>query len=134
MYSSDTDCAHETYRAKLEMRKAPTDHAEKHTMPPLHELSLGDKAEETTHHQIPAQSPLRTISSAGTAADDITTKFRAATSGKLSLPYTRSLYSSLQLSRLDSSSRMPTLHFSSPWVHWRYDTITVLYLIRQADR
>ena len=69
------------------MSKNLTDNAVNGTMPPLHELSLEDKVEEPAHHENQAESPLRIFSSAGTAAKDITAKFRAATSGKLSLLY-----------------------------------------------
>ena len=81
------------------MSTSPIDHAVNSTMPPLHELSLEEKAEETSRHQTQAQSPLRIISSTGTAAKDITAKFRAATSGKPSLPYTRKAYTHHSSSR-----------------------------------
>ena len=74
------------------MSKNPIDHAVNGTMPPLHELSLEDEVEEPAHHDTQAESPLRIFSSAGTAAKDITTKFRAATSGKLALLYFHEVY------------------------------------------
>ena len=73
------------------MSESRIDRAVNGTMPPLQELSLADKGEETAHHQSQAQSPLRMISSAATAAKDITAKFRAAASGKPSLPYNQRL-------------------------------------------
>ena len=111
MFFPDTDCARETHRGKLEMSTSPIDHAVNGTMPPLHELFLEEKAEETTHHQTQAQIPLRIISSAGTAAKDITAKFRAATSGKPSLPYTHKAYTHHFSSR-DRTARQGCLFYA----------------------
>ena len=111
MHSPDIDCARETYRGKLELSMSPTDHVVGGTMPTIQKLSLEDTAEQTAHHQAQAQSPLRMISSAVTAARDITTKFRAATSGKPYLPYSHRAFTHLYSSR-DRTARQGCLLYT----------------------